>query len=108
MTRVRNEKVAELLKHLAAKFLQTESNRSSLITVTGIRLKDDLSKAAILVTVYPVNKEAAAIDFIQRRVGDFKDYVQEHSRLGRIPFLSFEIDTGEKNRQKIDELSREQ
>ncbi|MDO8510207.1 MAG: ribosome-binding factor A [bacterium] len=107
MGRVRNEKVAELLKHLAAEFLQSESNRRSLITVTGIRLKDDLSKAAILVTVYPAEKEEAALDFIKRRVSDLKDYVKKHSRLGRVPLLSFEIDAGEKNRQKIDELSHE-
>lgn len=100
----RNEKLPELIKHLAAEYLSHESNRTSLITITGCKLSGDSKRALILYTVLPDNQEAAAKDFLTRKRGDFKTYVQDHSRIGRIPQLTFALDNGEKNRQKIDFL----
>lgn len=100
----RKEKLPELISHLAAEFIALESNRTSLITITGCKLSTDGKRTTILYTVLPENQEQAAKDFISRRRLDFKHYIQDKSRIGRIPHLNFMLDAGEKNRQKIDFL----
>ena len=100
----RKEKLPELIAHLAAEYLSQESNRTSLITITGCRLSGDSKRATLLYTVLPDNQEAAAKDFLNRKRNDFKFYVRDHSRIGHVPQLSFMIDVGERNRQKIDLL----
>ncbi len=99
--------MADQLKELAAQFLQRESNRTSLITVTSIDLHSRSNIANIFVTVLPADKEKAALDFLKRMRGPFRDYVKDNARLRAIPTFDFEIDKGEKNRQKIDELTIE-
>ncbi|MCC2630480.1 MAG: Ribosome-binding factor [Candidatus Paceibacter sp.] len=98
-------KLENLIRELAASFLQRESNGSSLVTVTRVVLTDRVTKATILLSVLPEDKEEEAIEFARRKRGEFKEYVKKNSRIGRIPLFDFEIDIGEKNRQRIDELS---
>ena len=57
-------------------------------------------------TVLPEEKSQAALEFAHRHLNDFRQYVKDNSRLGRIPFFDVQIDIGEKNRQKIDDLSK--
>jgi ribosome-binding factor A len=83
---LKDQKIEELLKHLAAEFLQRESNRQSLVTVTGIELYDKRSKANILITVFPEEKQklplilsaASAVIFenILKIMLAFSDYLQ--------------------------------
>jgi ribosome-binding factor A len=105
MSQFKEQKTEELLMHLAMEFLQRESNNTSLVTVTGIRLTDKMSKATILLSVFPEDKQAEALDFAKRKRTQFKEYVKEHAKMRVLPFVDFEIDFGEKNRQRIDELS---
>ena len=107
MSTFRTEKTEEMIMHLAANFLQRESNRISLITVTGIRLTDKFTKAVILLSVLPEHKGPEALDFVRRKRNEFKEYIKKNSRLQRIPLVDFEIDIGEKNRQLIDKISNE-
>lgn len=102
----KDQKIEEIIRALAADFFSRESNRQSLITITGVELTNRGGKATILMTVMPEDKEESAVEFAHRQLTDFKHYVQEHSRLGRIPFFDVRIDTGEKNRQRIDEIER--
>jgi len=102
---LRDEKTISQLMELAARFFSLESNRTSLVTVTSASLSDNGKEATIFFTVYPEDKEASVVDFAKRKRTDFKHFVKDESRLGRIPFFDFEIDIGEKNRQRIDELS---
>ncbi|MDD5165119.1 MAG: hypothetical protein PHG25_01095 [Candidatus Pacebacteria bacterium] len=97
----------EILRELASEFLMRESNRTSLITITSVELFSRASKAKILFTVLPENQEQAALDFFTRRLRDFREYVQEHARMMRVPFFEVAIDVGEKNRQRIDEIERQ-
>ncbi|MES2437164.1 MAG: ribosome-binding factor A [Patescibacteria group bacterium] len=103
----RTQKVEETLMHLAAEFLQRESNRISLITVTGIKLADRYTKAVILLSVLPDHKAPEALDFVRRKRSEFKEYIKKHSKLQRLPLVDFEIDYGEKNRQRIEEISNQ-
>ena len=102
----KNDKVREIIRELAAGFFSRESNRQSLITVTGVDLSPSGATAVILMTVLPESAEETAVQFAHRRLTDFKQYVQEHSRLARIPFFDVRIDRGDKNRRRLDEISK--
>jgi len=104
MTDFRDQRTEDILKKLAADFLTLESNRTSLITVTDIKLGNKGKNVSIYFTVLPENKEAAVLEFVRRKRKDFREYVKKHSRLPIIPFVEFDIDFGEKNRQTIDRL----
>ena len=106
MTVQKDDKLKEMLRELAAEYFSRESNRQSLITITGVEIFSRGGKARILMTVLPVEKEAVAIEFAHRQLTDFRQYVMEKSRIGRIPFFEVAIDIGEKNRQKIDEIEK--
>lgn len=103
---LRQEKFKELIKNLAAQFLQEESNYTSLITVTSVDISQDLKRSTIFVSIYPESNEESAFNFLKRKRSDFKKYVKLKARMKIIPFFDFEIDKGEKNRQRIDELLR--
>jgi ribosome-binding factor A len=103
----RKQRLPELLQHLAAEFLERESNHTSLITVTRAELSQDSKRVQIFFTVLPDDKEEQALEFANRRKKDFAEFVDKHGRVGRMPEIKFSIDIGEKNRQRIDELSSE-
>lgn len=100
------ERLKEVLRTHAAEFLAREAGGQSLITVTHADLSSDKKRAIIYITVLPENKEEAAVGFANRQIADFKSFLKERVRMHRIPHIDFAIDTGEKNRQRIDELSR--
>jgi len=102
----RNEKIANQIKELAAEFLGRENNRTSLITVTSCNTSPDLKKATIFITVLPNAKETSALEFAKRKRKEIREFIKEKMSIKIIPFLDIQIDQGEKNRQKIDELLR--
>jgi ribosome-binding factor A len=102
----KEDKIREILRELAAAYFSRESNRTSLITITDVELLSRGGRANILMTVIPEDQEAAAIDFAHRQLSGFKEYVQENSRIARIPFFEVRIDKGEKNRQRLDEIAK--
>lgn len=104
---LRNEKVANLIKELAAQFLSRESNRTSLVTVTDCTTSPDLKKATIFFTVLPTEKEHDALEFSKRKRSELREFLKKNMKSKMIPFIDFAIDNGEKNRQRIDELLRE-
>jgi ribosome-binding factor A len=102
----RTEKVSNLIKEKAAEFLGRENNKTSLITVIHANVSPDLKKATIFITVLPEDKEKTALLFAKRKRADMREYLKKHMLTKVVPFLDIEIDRGEKNRQKIDELLR--
>ncbi len=104
---IKEERLKELIKHLAGKFFSYESNYTSLITITNVAVLERGKKAKIFFTVFPEEKEKEALDFAKRKRSDFREYFKKNSDLMRLPFVDFEIDRGEKNRQRLDEISRE-
>jgi ribosome-binding factor A len=103
----RTEKMSELVKELAAEFLSRENNRTSLITVTSANTSPDLKRATIYITVLPEDKEHAALEWAKRMRSDFRELLKKNLAIKNIPFVDFEIDLGEKNRQKIDILLKQ-
>ncbi len=103
----RQEKVSEELRTVIGRYIASESNRTSLITVTRIQLSPDLKYATIFVTVFPTEKEKPALAFLKRNLGDLRTYVAKESRIARVPSLSVTLDQGERNRQRLDRLVEE-
>src|SRR3989344_8265913 len=103
----RDERIKEILHDLGARFLVLNGNGTSLMTVTRVELTRAGKCATIFFTVFPENFEKTALEFAKRKRRGFKEFVKENSKLGRIPMMDFEIDLGEKNRQRIDSLLSE-
>lgn len=91
------------LMHLTADFFQRESNHTSLITVTNCELSPNHKYATILISVLPETQEGQAVEFMNRRKDDLRDYLKKNFRTKIIPYVTVEIDRGEKNRQAIDQ-----
>lgn len=102
----RQIQVAEILAHLAADFFARESNGQSLVTVTHADVSPDLKNVSIFFTVLPETFEDKVLQFAKRSRTDFRDYVKSHAAMKFLPTFDFEIDYGEKNRQRIDDLTR--
>lgn len=100
-------KVQAIVRGLVAEFLNAEANRTSLITVTGSRITNDLKHITILLSVMPIEQEEQALHFARRKRSLVKEYLKSKLPTARIPFVEFEIDQGEKNRQRIEELANE-
>ncbi len=103
----RKEKIKEQLRELGAKFLNYENNGASLLTVTNVQLTGNGKNATIYFTVFPETFEKTALEFAKRKRGEFKQFAIDNSRMGMVPMIDFEIDFGEKNRQKIDRISNQ-
>lgn len=102
----RKEKLPELLKHLAAEFFQRELDSSSLVTITKAELSQNKKRVTIFFTVLPEEKELTVLAFFEKQRGALAQYVDDHARIGRMPEIKFSVDTGEKNRQRIDFLTQ--
>jgi ribosome-binding factor A len=66
-----------------------------------------MKRATIFITVMPESKEKEALEFAKRKRAELRDFLKKNIEIKIIPFIDIEIDRGEKNRQKIDELLRE-
>lgn len=101
---IKDERLKEQLRELAATFLNRESTRNALLTVTNIEISDDLKNVRVLLSVMPREKEHAAVDFANRHRKEFTEYIKKNSRLHYLPHIEFCPDLGEQNRQRISEL----
>ncbi len=97
----RQKKLAEQIQQLAAEYIAKHASRHALITVTGADISADLKNATIYFTVFPEDKENAALAFLKRHGSDFRAFAKKNLNTKTIPFFSFEIDKGEKNFYKI-------
>jgi ribosome-binding factor A len=100
----RQQRAEEVLRELAGEFIVRNSNKTSLITVTGIDYAPDGKRVTILLSVLPAERTEAALDFANRQRDDFRDFLKKKSRLRIIPAIRFERDRGEENRQRVTEL----
>lgn len=103
----RNERANSNLIHLAADYIAREAGRSTLITPTRIDFSSDRKMATIFVSVFPDSEQGNAMLFLTRHRDSFRNYIKERGRFAILPFIKFEFDYGEQNRQRLDELSHE-
>ena len=104
MTQFRDEKIQNKIRELSAIFIERESAATSLITVTRVEVAPDGKNAIIFISVMPREKENAAYGFVKRNLGEMRKYIQSNLHIQPLPFLDVKIDEGEKNRERIDEL----
>lgn len=102
----RQTQVSETIAHLAADYFARQSNGTSLMTVTHANISPDLKNATIYLSVLPTAMEESALHFAKRSRTDFREYVKKNGRFKFLPHFDFELDYGEKNRQRIDKLTR--
>ena len=105
MRPVKHDRVAEIIHRLAAEFIRDNATPTSLITVTRVELNPSGKDAKIYFTTIPDTEQETAEKFLIRKSPDFKWYVRDNSKLGLIPHLTFHIDFGERNRQRLDEIT---
>ncbi len=106
-TKHKDEKVSKLLAHFAAEYISIESNKDSLITVTKAEVYDRGRHACVFFTALPQEKEKQALEFLKRKRNDFRKFVMGKKSFGFTPKINFEVDLGEHNRQRIEELLNE-
>lgn len=104
MNENRNERLQEMVREVAAEFLAREANRNSLITVTRTDISTDGRRVNIFISVFPDTAEEQALAFANRNRSELSDFFKKKVR-GLPPHVEFVIDKGEKNRQRLDELS---
>ncbi len=102
----RQIQISETIAHLAGEFFSHEASRESLITVTHADVSPDLANATIFLSVLPASAEEKALAFAKRERSALREYVKGKVVFNPIPTLEVEIDYGEKNRQRIDDLTR--
>lgn len=96
----------EELAHKAAEFLNERANTvTSLITVTRAAIAESGKQATIYISVIPEEKKEESLVFVERSAKPMREYIEHHTRMGMVPYLAIAIDDGEKNRQRIEELS---
>jgi ribosome-binding factor A len=104
MSSRREEKIASLLKKLVSDFLARLELNKSIVTITSIELSKDLKFAKVFVSIYPEKEDEKILDIIKSGKSGIKKYIRSKTRLKFLPDLEFNIDKGERNRQKIEEL----
>ena len=87
------------LQELAATFVNLESNRTSLITVTRAEMSEVLDKITFFVDVFPETAEGTALGFLLRKRGECRAYIKARASIQRIPHVEFALDEGEKHRR---------
>lgn len=103
----RQEKVAEMIAHEAAKYIVTEANTDPMITVTRADVSPDLRNATIFFTTLPADREQDALIFLKRNAGEMRRVIMKRAHIKIIPHMEFQVDYGERHRQHIDEIVRE-
>ena len=102
----KREITSEIIHRLSAKFILEEGGNSSLITVTRVDISPTGKEAKIYFTTLPESQEETALKFLERKKPEFHRYIRDESRIGIIPHIDFRIDYGERNRQRLDEVTR--
>jgi len=105
MRELKRERMSGILRKLAADFVLRESTPASLITITRVELNPSGKSAHLFFTTLPETQQDTALKFLERKGGEFHAFIRKHSKIGILPHLAWKIDYGERNRQRLDELS---
>lgn len=107
MSAIRDEKALSRLLELSAKFIAREAGRATLITPLRCELSPDRKHATVFVSVFPDGEREHALTYLNRNSDTFRDFLKSQGRFAVLPFVRFEFDYGEENRQHLDDLSRD-
>ncbi len=104
MSERRTKRLKDEFRDLVASFLEQESSRVSLVTVTHTELVHEGKIVQCYISVFPEDKEKQALDFAKRKTRELRNFVASKTKMKFVPRFTFVIDQGERNRQRIEEL----
>jgi ribosome-binding factor A len=100
----RNEKAEIMLYEALGLFVARESNRTSLITVTGVRLERAGTVAVVYVSVIPDHGAKGAVDFLSRRTEEARAFIKKRVRISKLPQVRFVHDDSARTREILENL----
>jgi ribosome-binding factor A len=86
------ERAESIIQKLVSEFINRESNRQSLITVTEVKLDPKTRKTLVFISAYPEKDTRAAVEFLNRRRDDVRMYFKKNSKLAGLPRITFLAD----------------
>ena len=102
----RHDKARALFTKLAAEFIREEASSDPLITVTNVSVSPNYHTVTVFFTTIPEEKQEDALFFLKRKASEMREYFKKHARLKFVPHIECEVDYGERNRQRIDEVAQ--
>jgi len=101
----RIEQINELLKSEIAHLLSTQIGFiDCLPTITYVKCTPDIKKAVIGLSILPANHSGTALKRIRKHNKLIIDTLRKKLDLKFIPRITWEIDEGEKHRNKIEKI----
>ena len=104
---IRTERVGRLIQREVAEILQQDFGGTSLVTVTGVRMTDDLGIAYVDVSVLGADdrQRNAAFLRLDGQAADIRHALAPRvSHLKRVPEIKFFLDEGPQRRERMDAL----
>ena len=80
MSEIRDSRIKEVLREMAARFLLENGSGVSLLTVTNVELSQRGKYATIFFTVFPEEFQKTALEFAKRKRSEFKEEVHDAKR----------------------------
>ena len=106
----RSERVSELLRHEISTLVQEiKDPRLGFVTVTGVRLSDDLTDAKIFYSVFGSEEERrVSTEILQGSVPGMRHVLGRRlESLRRIPVLNFVYDETPERAQRVDMILKD-
>jgi len=103
----RSEQVASNIERAVTSVLARGLNDpriKGMITVTGVKVTEDLSQARVRVTIMPEEHEALTMHGLRAATGHIRREAMKQIQLREMPTLEFFLDEGMKNQIKVMEL----
>ncbi len=88
------DRAAEIVAREAALFIAREAGSESLITVIRAQSVAHGERMLVFVSVFPVEKARAALNYLERQRESFSDHLKQHTHL-RLPRVDFMLENGE-------------
>ena len=92
MGEYKKERLLSAIRHAAAEFINRESNRKSLVTVTRAVFRENDKTVNVFISVLPDNETGAAVDFLSRQRDSFLEFLRKKIRTRELPYVYFLAD----------------
>lgn len=96
--------ITMIKRELAQVLAEARDPRLSFLTLIDVKVSSDLRYADVYVSVMDEEDEEETIQLLKEHRGHFRSELAKRLRTRKTPELRFEIDTVEKNAQRLDEL----
>jgi ribosome-binding factor A len=105
----RIEKVNELMRQQIAEIIgrELEFGKGVMVTVLAAETSRDLLYGKIIVSVFPENKSAAALEILKKNVYDIQQILNRRLKMRPVPKIHFEISRQVAEADRIEKLIEE-